>query len=696
MKLIDFFIKISLQGSNAVKQLRAIVGEADKAKKALNSVGAAAAKTNKQVKKNATDTTQSLSRMARAMRVGGGMRIGGAGATGMNIAVGPFLSALSAAPGPLKLLAVAAVAAAVSLRSLSKIQDAEAANVIAIDPRNADGTKRTPAEIAKIRRQQRELAWDGPELMVNGRNVLRNRSMLENTQDIGAMERAGVKATPKALASFARFSMLGEGVSDDDKAKAAAVASKEAKRRAKEATGGATSGAQFEKFAEQFFNEELGKVIKYAGDTNRSVSEAIRAQPKAQALIEEAGLSSSEAFAIQVMNSSVEPTARAASQHINSMLVDMLAGANKKKVKALAEEGTVLFGNDGKFLGLTNFVNEMKELEANGGSMAEAIKSAFGEENVGPMMNFIRNFDKFAATTKSFDQDPTLAADNAAAAQADTMSGATAGISASFERLMVAVGNVGFDLIFGFLADTLIFLMDTLATFINIIGQVTRPLTEVVLGIINTVLSAVKALVGLVWDALPKGVQETLTKISRPSEGLAPQNRTDNKKPGAPVTTAAVQAGRVEVAAASKEATVVAEQQTSVVETAKSIAGLATDATSRAQVFMPLMLAARNFQVVMVNYTKAARLGVYAELLRMLADVSGMAGQMQLAGASLGMSFNAGLTEGFGMPGAVPAGGTTNVTINNRGNGDAYLARQSKKQATNILGGQTSRSNLGR
>ncbi len=642
MTLQEFIIRIRLQGGQASRDLRKIMQAANATKDSLNAAGSAASNADKKIGrigKSANSTTSSLMKMTRALRVG--TSIGGKGSgSGITANVGSVLGALRVLPPPLMALSAAAIAAASSLRTIAEFEREVAANVIAIDPRDENGNVRTQAQINAISNEQRRLAANGLEKNVNGKNVLASRTATQTIKDIGALERAGIRATEQTAAAYARFSMMAEGASDDDKATAAAVASKEATRRT-----GMKSGAEFAKA----FDEELSKNIKLAGDTQRNVQEVLRAQPKAQALIEEAGLTSSEAFAIQAMNASVEPTARAAAHHLNSMFVDKLAGADKKKVQALKESGTQLYGDDGKFLGLANMNNELKELEAKGGSAAAAILSVVGENNVGPMLNFFKHFGEFQRTTEGFDKDATLAADNAAFAIANTPDSKLSEIGAAFERLALALGSTGLGSLLNGLANVVILVADVLTAAISGIAKLTSPVMEALAALGDWILGWVYKLT----DMLPEGLKQFFS--------IGGSQKIADEKNGKAQTAAAPTKS---VAAAEAQAVSTRRTQQEVIGVANQITSIAADAQAKVALFDPLLRAAQAFARSMPLWVQSAKFGVQAELFSMVAMIQQMGPRLQAAGYQLGVSYNTGLQAGLASPVGFNPTQTGSVTNN--------------------------------
>lgn len=134
MRLLDFFIRIRLDGGHAAKQLAAIAARARGAKGGLNGIGAAAAAGGARMSgfaKRVNDLNAALGRLQRRSRIrfavggsiGGGMAAGMAGGLGATAAAGISSKGVSGAIEFEDAVNAAAVTAKMSAEQQSKYSE---------------------------------------------------------------------------------------------------------------------------------------------------------------------------------------------------------------------------------------------------------------------------------------------------------------------------------------------------------------------------------------------------------------------------------------------------------------------------------------------------------------------------------------------------------------------------------------------
>ena len=621
MTLSEFIIRIKLSGGQAAAELRKIMRESDKARKALDGVGKAADRADKRlnrprrVRPGARRTTGVVGTALRAIRVGGGVSVGGSviGATGN---LGQVLAGLGrlgpagiAAATAVGLLAVGAVIAAKALNAFQKQQDVEAAIALTVNPLNKDGSKRTPKEMDA--EHKRILATAESKVVrnvedVNGRmvNVFAHVGKLDRLKAAEALAKNEIEVTNDSMSAYLALGAFAEGASEVDKARALEAA------KANIMSRGGDVGKEL--------MGEAARMLALASATALDPREAIRMIPKGTmvARLQEWDAAAQTGFLVHAKQfGGAGSSGKQISQWVNTFMSNIV----KPSKLALAEMDKVKFtGKDaeGKVLGPAQLFGELARVKA---QATPEQWNTFAEKLFGASRSMIEGMlNNKEMLADSITQMEAANVDFALLKQAQTITAAETRLGSAIDDLLASMGG-------GSAAESYASSLNAVSSFIEGISTWVTTNRELI-------------------DALTSEIQSKSFFISP----IAAVVRGFSKSGGAPVSNAekAADPQAKTVAEAKVRAEDAAQVQRRVIDQASQIDSIAASAQQRVAMFQPLLSSAQQFATAMPLWVRAARFGVQSELLQTLAMVNGLAGQFAAAGNNIGVSLGNGIKTG--------------------------------------------------
>lgn len=648
MRLLDFFIRLSLQGGNTAAQLRAITAAATKARKELDGVGAATKRANRA----ATQSKKGfLATALRSVRLGGGARIGQSGFLGAELAPGTLMSALTRLPPPLMALAAAAGAAAVAVGALARLDKARAKQAIGIGAASVGATK---AQMAQLAAQQREGLFKAGS---KGQNVLGSVGMTDIAEMQGELLKAGVTIDDvlngKLLGALATLRVADPDVPIENLIQAVANAGPVA-----EATGQTIDQAAYALSAlasgTKFSMQEVSTAIATVAPNARSAGVSINELSQLMMLGEEGFASAArEAQALRSIITKIDitPFTKLASGE-KLALFEQRMGLSfqtaQGTTRSIFEIGEQLRGLQGK----------LTEVQ-----FSEYLTKRFQKEGRQFWLAFLNQSPKdIEAARVKAGQGENVAA-IAAEIGSETSMAKLEGVKNKGLKFLEVLRDAGLGTLFNFILDALGALLDIITPILGAIGHVTRFIIDGITGLVRIFGDGLVNMVKPLYNLLPDSAKKFLKGLAGPSGAFGGLAATlDAKNAKTPEQRTAAVAKQADLA--SKTKTV----QDNVLSQAADVKKIAEEASQKASAFEPLLRAAEVFARGMTAFTKAARFGVQAELLLMLADIYNMAAQFMRAGQVLGQSFNMGMQNGFALAGA-GVGGVTNYYDNRQVHG---------------------------
>ena len=639
MTLLEFIIKIVLRSGTAVQQLQKLNTASARAKAGLNSVGKAAAAADKKVGragKTAAKSQGLFTKLARSVRIGGGMRVGSVAGVGAQFAPNAVLGALGALPTPLIALAAAAGAAAVAVGALADLDKKRAAAVIGMSTTSVPATR---VQLAQLAAQQRAgLTMRGSR----GQNILGSVGMADIAQMQGELLKAGISITDvlkgDLLNALGALRVADPEVPIENLITAIANAGPVAT-----ATGGSITDAAYSLSA-------LASGTKFS---MKEVSTAIATvAPQAKSM----GVSISTLTQLMLLGEEGFSSAAKEATGLRSVLSKLNITPKTKQVTLDEAKYGIDYTKDGKAKDLFDVRAMLLDVQSKmtPTEFERYLTQRFMKEGKQFWLAFLAQTPEAVKTAKAQAGRGEQAATIAAEISSETSSARVSELKNKFLSFLEGLRDAGLGTLFNFIVDGIIALLDALTVAVNMIGHVTRPIIDVIDGVIRTVFEFIEWIGKKVWNLLPAGVQKTLRELASNAKGLGAA--VSNQKAETPAEKLAA------VSAANSEAKSAADNQKQVLAAATEVNQVAETAKNNAKQFAPLVKAAQAFRDAMVLWTRAARLGVQAELLQMVAMVYKMASQFELAGRAVGASFNLGLQSGFAGIGA----GTTVVNNNNQ------------------------------
>lgn len=631
MRLMDFFIRISLQGTKAAADLRRIAQQGDKARASLDRAGNAAHGYDRrlgQMGRTARTTTQHVGKLLRGMRVGLGGPLGGGIVGGLTSNLGP-LTALARLHPAATAAAVALGGFAAALISatpkIKELQDKRADIALALPTRNEDGSQVTREQRKAMLAEVEEMQRKGVSYIVEGRNVLANTLPSEIGQAVEASYKAG----------FSR-----EEITRGDVIASFVAAQKANPEAAPEDIGRLL--AKTKDLVEQSGISHMaliGKVSAVAAATEADPDAVIRALPVAITKAKEFGQTLDDVLTAQILTMDKFPTERQQGRAIEAFFRDVAQGPRKALEGIWKEHNLKSVDENGAFVGWESFVGQLTEMKQKMGNtdFQRFLTKQFDSNTVTFLLGMMEDVDKLATTRELLENQSQDALNASLSEQFDTLSESQRRLDAAQERWAMALDEAGFDTF--------------LAEFNNFLTDMVDFATAVMRG-----LTATSEAFGL----LEKG------EFSKAGDRLA---KWWNDDPAAAAQSKPAAASVEEAGARAQSAKAI---QSDVIKASAEVESVAADAQERIATFKPMLDAAEKFAKAMPLWARAARLGVKAEMLQMLVDMYSMSARFELAGMSMGTSFNRGLQTGFNLspalaPAAVPRGAaSTNTTINNQ------------------------------
>lgn len=717
MRLLDFFLRIQLQSGTAVRQLRVIAKEADKTRRSLDRLGDAADRVAGRRPRRGTRGTppdrgprpprrprepRSITeRILRGVRLSAGARLGGG--LGANVSTAPLISALIAAPGPLKVFTLAVAAAAAAAMSLAELDKKRAAAAIGLK----GNLEQTREQLAQLRVQQQEgLNVQGSK----GQNILASVGMEDIAQLQAQLLKAGVSFKDviqgDLLKSLALIRVADPDADIDKLVQAIANAGPviEATRRQMIAQGDAAGAAALNTADAAFAISQLASSTKF--ETNEIATAIATVAPSARTL----GVSMTDLTAVMALGESGFSNARTEAQGLRSILNSIFVTPKTKQVRLDEEKHKISYiKDDGTAKDLFDIREMLLRVQ---GEMTEQqfqqyLTQRFQKNGKQFWLAFLEQTNEAVSEAKATAGQGGERAKIAAEVSSETAGAKVAELKNSFQRFVEALREAGLGTLFNFVVDAITVLLDAFTVAINVIAEVTRPIIDMIDIVVRSFFEIIGKIGKKFYSILPQAAKDFidtavstekrfLVEGSAAKPGAKPSAKPGEKPKAGAAVSGDANVARGQVADAAREADAVKASQAAVLQTAQEIKGIADQALAQSKAFVPLLQAAQKFQEGMVLWVRAARLGVYSELLQMVANFQSLVTQFHKAGYDLGSSFNQGMQLGFANAGALPGSVTNNLTINNNGNGDAYLNRTAKRQARGVVGGFTSRANMGR
>jgi hypothetical protein len=403
------------------------------------------------------------SRIGRSLRVGGGISLGSAGGVGLSVNPAVLIGSLSGlgtagavAAGAIGALTGAAIVAAKALNAFEKIDAARAKIAIGLDATKIgpDGktTAKSIAELTDELGDLAELAKKPVEKIVKNAkgdsvNVFQASGELDRLEAIDALAKNNFKKSEinsGTIGAYLASSLLGEGASAQDKARAIEVATAAIKAR-----GGDISAELM---------GETARVLMIASTTSMDPKEAIRMIPKASMQARIANWQSAEtaAFAsFMKQNGAAGATGKQTGAWIDIALRSSSA-PSKKAAEFMAKEGLKLTDDRGMVLAPELWLKALRDWEAaNPLKAAEGFKTMFGQA-----ANMVRlavtSTDDFKKTLNQFDAGADRTLEFALLTQAETL-------AASRQRLDNAVNDIMASVADGALGQSYVKLLDFLS-----------------------------------------------------------------------------------------------------------------------------------------------------------------------------------------------------------------------------------------
>lgn len=415
MRLLDFFIRISLQGSDAARKLREIQQQAAKVKTTLNQAGAAATKAGTGINamgRNAATANAKLLGLLRTSR----MRFGFGGTVG-GVALGTS--------GTLGGIAAAGLATGTVSRART-LQDERAGHALALGDLPYEEMKRAQADL--IKQQERGLVR-----MVRGVNVLGRVSMTEIAQAQNAMLKAGfengTKEFTQAVNAFTALKLVaGDEANLEDITKAVAFSGKIA----------ADSGL------DQM--EASAMLVTAAANTTKEVDDVAKSIARFSGSARNAGISLEDWSTMLTATDDQFQTAVNAGNAFKNFIEMGQGVAKQKRFKALEAELNIDFFDDGKFKGFRSLAEQLRKIEKEKGSefATEYMKSRFGRDGAKIARTFSKLSDtQIRALEVKAAAGSTRGIDNTLLEQYNTLTSAVAAFNAAWDKLASSLIKAG-------------------------------------------------------------------------------------------------------------------------------------------------------------------------------------------------------------------------------------------------------------
>lgn len=632
MTLLDFIIKIRLQGGQAARELRNVLRSADKTKAGLNRVGGAARGVDKDLKrvgKGAKDATSNLAKLFRSVRVGGGINLAGLGGFGGSVNLGGLAGALrglgplGAAAGATAVLLVGlGVAAEKAIAALRKLEDAEAQRRAGMDPTNADGTEKSKAQLDAENAALTKQAFKPIVLERHGKNVFRHVGAIEKTLAQEAQLKAGIlmeEMNDTVVSGFLLGQQLAPDASERDMAKLTEKAFNAAKQQA------AKTGEN----VDELYLDMVASVSLLANKTSLDMTEAIRLVPKATTLATQLGISFKDALAaISVLNI-MEPTGKVTADAFQNILKSAMVIPDK--LVAVEEALGISFRRaDGTMMNVIEIIDELAEAQEKMGAVEfdRYTKKRFGKGLMDEINYMIEHREEFVKAQESFQTDALAAATNAAAAAADAISASEKGFQTASDDFWSSIGrNSGIGDAYKNIVDGM---SDTIRGWTQGMNE-RGTLEEQIIASDQKVLAANKR--------RNKWLKENLGFTLFQETGFkGGESKAAPAKKG--FSTPAKAQNLVDTRKLQEE---VKSNQSQIKGMATEVAKIGADAKAQVQLFAPMLRAAQSFASSLRSYMAAARSGAQAELLNLLASLYRMEPQFASAGSMLGRAFSSAL-----------------------------------------------------
>lgn len=650
MTLLEFIIKIKLQGAQAARDLGRIKRGADAAKDGLNRAGRAARGANSDLGKTAKaadKATGALAKLMRGVRMGGGLRIGAIGGFGVSVNPASLLGAASEAIAGLSAGAIAigaAVATTVTavvlfgkalfdaLPEIQKQQTLEANAALAV-PGNTVAEKR--ANMAALRKQ----AEAGLSRIVDGKDVLTGMPISEIMQLQGELMKAGVSLRDvlqgDLLESLAVIRRADPTADIDKLVEAIAYAGPLAVK----------SGLNIA--------EAANMTSAVAAATPYKLEEVAGALATVSPLAKSTGVNLNEMAAFMTMASGGFASAKQNATAMQNVLNKFTFTPKIKFVEELEAKHNITYRTkDGAIKNILEIDAMLRDLKqnVNQADFDKYLLKRFDKNGKRFWLEVLSADDEARKQAFKIVQSGGSASEFAALMRAESIEGAKANRAAASEEFAAAADELG---------------VDSMSNWWD-----------------NWMAGVSRAAAGMVrgekfkYEGMDFGVRNR-EKDTEPKAGK-------KKAAAAPRQTAKTVAASKQAAAETKAL------QASVIADAGKIESAHKSAQQKAQMFAPLLRAAEGFAKALPLWVRSARLGVQSELLMMVNSINAMASKFEMAGHNVSSSFARGFNAGTAtltLP--TPSTGSTVYNDNRKTTVNGATPKQVQRTAQKAAGAST-------